>query len=143
MLDKERVYEIINTGITNKKEREAIIRVKDELYATFENGETLKTTGNRRIRKLLRIYRIDRGLDHQDMPSLNEWVDWLLAHSGLSVLRGVRQHLASLTQIINRIGVVRLDSNHLISGRDVMSARIYLNNANEIITEFLNSMDMD
>ncbi len=143
MLDKVRVYEIINSSITNKKEREALIRVMDELYATYESGETLKTTGSRRIRKLLRIYRFDRGLDYEGIPSLNEWMDWLLARSGLPVLRGVRQHLASLSQIISRIGVVRLDSNHLISGRDVMSARIYLTNAIEIISEFLNSMDLD
>jgi hypothetical protein len=142
MLEKERVYEIVST-LSNKKEREAVIRVMGILYAVYESGDTLATTDSRQIKKLLRLYRKDRGEVGEVIPTLSRWIDWLVTRSGLTVLKSTRLYLCGISQIIDQIGTVNLNSTHVISGKDVMSVRFYLNHADEIISKFLTSMGVN
>lgn len=144
MLDKERVYEIVST-LSNKKEREAVIRVMGILYAVYESGDTLATTDSRQIKKLLRLYRKDRGEVEvgEVIPTLSRWIDWLITRSGLPAINSIQRYLSGISQIIDQIGTVNLSSTQYISGKDVMSVRLSLNHADEIISKFLTSMGVD
>lgn len=127
MLDKKRTYEILNT-ISNKKGREAVLRVYGELYAVYESGETLMTTDNRAIRKLIKAYRGEKGLPDDYIPALSEWVEWLVDRSGIPTLKRISRELFMISATLDQIGLVTMDGLYPLAGIKILSIRVWLNN---------------